>query len=193
MHSWTTFYWANWMAWAPITALFLGRISYGYTVRQFMLFNWLIPAGFGIVWMSIFSGTSLYFELYEKMGLVKVLNANGPDIIIYKIFDNLPFANVLSILFLLTVFISYVTAADSNTEAMSAISTVGISPESSEPPKFIKYLWGFLIGLVAWIMVSYAGVDAVKILSNLGGLPSLFLMVLLCIVLIKLLLTKQRN
>ena len=193
MHSWTTFYWANWMAWAPITALFLGRISYGYTVRQFILFNWIIPAGFGIIWMSIFSGTSLYFEIKENLGLVDILNEKGPEVIIYQIFNNLPFARGLTILFLLTLFISYVTAADSNTEAMSAVSSKGITPESSNPPRFIKYLWGFIIGMVAWVMVSYAGVDGVKMLSNLGGLPSLFLMVILCLVLLKYLFVRQQN
>ncbi len=39
--SWTVFYWAVWMAWAPITACFLGRISYGRTVREFMLVNFI--------------------------------------------------------------------------------------------------------------------------------------------------------
>ena len=192
MHSWTTFYWANWMAWAPITALFLGRISYGYTVRQFILFNWLLPACFGIIWMSIFSGTSLYLEIYENAHLIEVLNAKGPDVIIYQLFDHLPMAKALTGLFLFTVFLSYVTAADSNTEAMSAISTKGITPESSNPPKFIKYSWGIIIGLVAWVMISYSGVDGVKMLSNLGGLPSLFLMVLLCLLVIRLLITKGK-
>lgn len=193
MHSWTTFYWANWMAWAPITALFLGRISYGYTVRQFILYNWLIPAGFGILWISIFSGTSLYLEIHEKMDLLQALNELGPDVIIYKIFDHLPLAKVLSGVFLFTVFLSYVTAADSNTEAMSSISTRGINPEASNPPKFIKFSWGILVGLVAWVMVSYSGVEGVKMLSNLGGLPSLFLMVLLCFLTIKLLLSGKLN
>jgi len=115
MHSWTTFYWANWMAWAPITALFLGRISYGYSVRQFILFNWLIPASFGILWMSVFSGTSLFLEIHENKELVLLLNEKGPDAIVYRLFEHLPFAKVLSGLFLFTVFLSYVTVADSNT------------------------------------------------------------------------------
>lgn len=191
MHSWTTFYWANWMAWAPITALFLGRISIGYTVRQFILFNWLMPAGFGIIWMSIFSGTSLYLEIHENANLIQVLNEKGPDAIIYKLFDHLPMAKTVSGLFLFTVFLSYVTAADSNTEAMSAISVKCVTPESSSPPRFIKYLWGILIGLVAWVMISYSGVEGVKMLSNLGGLPSLFLMVMLCVLVFKMLFTKK--
>ena len=153
----------------------------------------MIPAGFGILWISIFSGTSLYLEIHEKTGLLQALNEFGPDVIIYKIFDHLPLAKLLSGVFLFTVFLSYVTAADSNTEAMSSISTRGINPEDSSPPKFVKFSWGILVGLVAWIMVSYSGVEGVKMLSNLGGLPSLFLMVLLCFLTIKLLLIRKSS
>ena len=30
-HSWTVFYWSVWFAWAPVSALFLGKIGRGYT------------------------------------------------------------------------------------------------------------------------------------------------------------------
>ena len=41
---WTIYFFANWLAWAPVTALFLGRIAVGYTVREFLLFNLVLPA-----------------------------------------------------------------------------------------------------------------------------------------------------
>jgi len=56
---WTIFYWAVWLAWAPVTACFLGRIAYGRTVREFMLVNFILPSIFAITWMTIFGGTSL--------------------------------------------------------------------------------------------------------------------------------------
>lgn len=175
-HSWTTFYWANWMAWAPVTALFLGRIAYGRTVRQFLLFNWIFPALFGIAWMAIYSGSTLHAEMEQDAGMQAVLNDVGPEAIVYRLFEQMPGSTVLTIVFLLAIFISYVTAADSNTEAMSGLSTAGISPESPDPPVVIKFVWGATIGLVAWVMISYAGIDGVKMLSNLGGLPALFLL-----------------
>lgn len=180
-NSWTTFYWANWMAWAPITALFLGRISYGYTVRQFILFNWLLPAAFGIMWMSIFSGTSIYHELHNTLPLSKTLNNSGPESIMYSIVSLFPLSGLFIFVFLISMYISYVTAADSNTLAMSGLSSTGISPESPAPPNYIKYTWGIIVGLVAWVMVSFAGIDGIKMLSNLGGLPALLLLVLCCI------------
>lgn len=42
----------------------------------------------------------------------------------------------------------------------------------------IKVLWETIIGLVAWIMVSIAGVAGVTSLSNLGGLPAT--LIILC-------------
>ena len=173
---WTTFYWANWMAWAPVTALFLGRIAYGRTVREFLLINWILPAVFGILWMSIFGGTALHLETSGTADLVGALKDSGPESIIYEIFNALPWPQLLSVIFLLTMFISYVTAADSNTEAMAGLSSTGVSPESPNPPVYIKFVWGITVGLVAWIMVSAAGIDGIKMLSNLGGLPALLLL-----------------
>ena len=188
--SWTTFYWANWLAWAPITALFLGRLSYGYTVRQFLVFNWLFPALFGVLWMSIFSGATLHLEL-EGLNLTALLNSQGPESVIYRVFEEFPLQPFIAGLFLLTAFLSYVTAADSNTEAMGGISSTGISPESPSPPISIKIIWGITIGAVAYIMISMAGIDGIKMLSNLGGLPSLFLIVAVNIGLIYLLISKK--
>ncbi len=185
-HSWTTFYWANWMAWAPVTALFLGRIAYGYTVRQFIIFNWFIPSLFGIFWMSIFSGTSIYYQQKGGLNLSGILQTNGPEAIIYQILERYPFAIVLVLLFLISMLISYVTAADSNTEAMSGISTEGLSPDNPNPPNYIKYLWGIVVGAVAWVMITFSGIDGVKMLSNLGGLPALFLLILCCVGMVRL-------
>jgi choline-glycine betaine transporter len=172
--SWTTFYWANWLAWAPITALFLGRLGYGYTVRQFLTVNWILPSLFGIFWMSVFSGTALHLELTGTK-LSELTGANNPEGVVYALFDQLPLSKLLAAVFLFTAFLSYVTAADSNTEAMGGISSTGISPTSPTPPVLIKVVWGVTIGTVAFLMVKLAGIDGIKMLSNLGGLPALFL------------------
>ena len=41
----------------------------------------------------------------------------------------------------------------------------------------IKIVWGVIVGLTAWIMVSFIGLDGIRISSNLGGFPTLFLLV----------------
>lgn len=171
--SWSTFYWANWLAWTPVTALFLGRLSYGYTVRDFIKFNLLFPSAFSFFWMTIFGGTALFYA--EELGLYEILQEQGGENILYVVFDQFPLAKIVGIGFLLIAFLSYVTAADSNISAVGGISSEGITPESPEPALAIKVVWGVSIGLISWIMVAFAGIDGIKMTSTLGGFPALLL------------------
>ena len=191
IQSWTVFYWANWLAWTPVTALFLGRIAVGYTVRDFIHFNLLLPALFGACWMGIFGGTTLSFDQNYDGAMHQALLDGGPQAIIYELLGKLPLPLLSSFLMLLAIFISYVTAADSNTSAMTGMSVEGVSPETQEAPLGMKVIWGTLVGLISWVMISFAGIDGVKMISNLGGLPALFLLLLVGAGLVKLWLKKD--
>lgn len=186
-NSWTIFYWANWLAWTPITALFLGRLAIGYTVKDFIRFNLLYPSLFGCFWMMVFSGTAIYYDFVADSGAMNaVLQDGGAENVIYALFQRLPIAPIISGIFLLIAFLSYVTAADSNTTAMGGISVKGISLENPEPPLLIKIVWGATVGVIAWVMVAFAGIDGIKMASNLGGFPALFLIIAVAFSLIKL-------
>jgi choline-glycine betaine transporter len=192
--SWTIFYWGNWLAWTPVTALFLGRISIGYTVKQFIQFNLLMPSLFACLWMMVFSGSALYFDSMEANSpLYALLNlAGGSSRIVYAISNRLPLTTLISYTFLGVSFLSYVTAADSNTTAMSSISSGQLSKENAEPALFIKIIWGVIIGLIAWTMVAFSGegstqgLDGIKMLSNIGGFPVLFFVILVAMSMAKL-------
>ena len=182
--SWSIFYWANWMAWAPISALFLGKIARGYTVRQFMLINLIAPSLFSIVYVSVFSGTTIKIDMDTGGSLYQLLNDSGAGSVIYALFDELPFSTLTSIVFLLIAFLSFVTAADSNTEAISQLCSTesqaamaGDIDENTRSRLIMKIIWGATIGAVAWIMTAFVGIDGIKMLSNLGGVPALFIVI----------------
>ncbi len=187
-NDWTVFYWANWLAWTPITALFLGRLGLGYSVRMFIRMNLLYPSFFAIVWICIFSGNTLILNSRTNNFFTESLQANGPESAIYSLLNQLPAPAISSLLFIALAFLSYVTAADSNTSAMSALCTKGINPLQPEAPTWLKIIWGIFIGLMAWIMIAYAGIDGVRISSVLGGFPVLVLMLFMIWVSIKLIL-----
>jgi choline-glycine betaine transporter len=174
---WTIFNWANWFAWAPVTALFLGRLAVGYTVRGFILFNLLLPALFGAVWMIIIAGTTITLDQQSGGEFYALLTSVGPDPLLYRLFSDL--GGGLPVLFLLiaAIFLSYVTAADSNISAMSALSTHGISPETPEAPLSVKIIWGLAVGLVATTLVTSSGIDGIRMMSVLGGFPALFVII----------------
>lgn len=172
---WTNFYWANWLAWAPVTSLFLGRISVGYTVREFISTTMLWPSVFAIVWMSIFGGMSLFLDI-NNAGVMKAsLDANGAESVVYKLFEYLPFAQVLIIVFAGLSFLSFVTGADANTEAIAALCEDRKADDTEGTGLALKVIWGTMIGFIAWFMVSTSGIGGIKMLSNLGGFPALFI------------------
>lgn len=172
---------ANWFSWAAITALFLGRIAYGYTIKAFILMNFVAPALVGIIWMSIFSGTAI--SMNSKLG--DILVNQGPESVLYAMFAELPLSVIVIPVYLIVVFLSMVTASDSNMTAMGGISSTGISPSSPEPGIGIKVVWGVTVGLVAWVMISFAKIDGIKMLSNLGGAPAVIIELLVVFGLIK--------
>ncbi|WP_156811967.1 BCCT family transporter [Robiginitomaculum antarcticum] len=187
LNSWTVFYWANWLAWAPLTAMFLGKISRGYTVREYVFVNFFAPALFSILWMTIFGGTSLNVESNNPGFLKDVLDTDGPDQVLFAVIDFLPLAIPVAILFIIVSFISYVTAADSNMEVMAALCVKDKTPDPAAGSRIgIKFIWASLVGIAAWVMTSLSGIDGVKMMSNLGGLPALFIVILFNITLIML-------
>ena len=177
-HAWTTFYWANWYAWAPITALFLGRLARGYTVRRFIEVNLVATSVFGAFWMVAFGGTALVLDGQSGGVLSATLATSGPEAVAYALLGELPGVRVTAALFLLLVFLSYVTAADSNVSAMSALCMRDIGPDSAEAPVAIKLLWGVVIGITSWVLVSFAGLDGIRLISTLGGFPAMGLLIL---------------
>jgi len=74
-----------------------------------------------------------------------------------------------------------VTAADSNTDAMSRLCTKSShhSHEKAETSSIkMKLIWGATIGTIAWVMVSFANVDGSKMMTSVGGLPALLIIML---------------
>lgn len=191
-YDWSTFNFAMWMAWAPMTALFLGKIAVGRTVREFLLVNWLLPALFCLTWMGIFGGTTLDFATSNPDVYKDLFLNSGPESIIYKVFEDLGYFKVFAQLFILGIFISYVTAADSSTDALASIS---MSKQDGDPFRSdanLKVIWGVLIGFLSWVMITYSGIDGVRILSVIGGLPALFFLLLVSVCLLMILISPKK-
>lgn len=195
--NWTFFYWCNWLAWAPVTALFLGRISYGYTVRETILTNLILPSVFAWVWMAIFGGWALDTDIQSSGEIFQLVKQVGVEKALYALFGKLSVGAVLNTgaiaLVVITAFLAYVTSAEANTSAMAAMSTKGISPENPEAPMSVKIMWGICIGLTSGVMISYKGIDGIKTLSILGGVPSFFLIMLILGSLLKFILAELKR
>lgn len=173
--SWTVFYAGSWGSWAPISACFLARLGVGYKVKDLIKINFGIPILFNIVWSGVFSNLAINYQLTGKLDLISILNNEGAEATIYAIFREMPGAKLLVVLFLAALLLSMITAMDSTTNSIAALSTTGISPEEQEAPVFLKVMWGMIFAVLSYIMLTIAGIDGIKLVSNLGGLPNIFI------------------
>src|ERR687897_814046 len=61
--TWTVFYWAWWIAWAPFVGTFIARISRGRTIREFVFGVILAPSVVSFVWFAILGGSAIDLQL----------------------------------------------------------------------------------------------------------------------------------
>jgi len=183
---WTIFYWANWMAFAPIVGLFLARLARGRTIREFIAVNTIAPAVFGMVWFAVFGGAGIHAQLNELVDIAGLMGEHGTEYAFFAFFEIFPMSDILSLVFIIMVGISFVTLADSMTSTVAMVSTTGIKKDDTEEaPVPLKLIWGIVIGVAAVVMITYAGVDGFKMLSDLAGFPIMFIIILTAASLVK--------
>ena len=122
LRDWTTFYWAWWIAWSPFVGMFIARISYGRTVREFVIWVLLIPTVIGLVWMSTFGGTALD-QLFTD-GYRGVADS-VPELALFKMLEQLPFTEIVSGISVILIAIFFITSADSGSLVMDIITAGG--------------------------------------------------------------------
>ena len=180
---WTLFDWTSWINYAPVMALFLAKIAYGRTVREFMIINWILPSIFGMVWFSVWGGTALNWQMTGAVDLVSILIENGSTASVWGFLENLPFglATILVPVVMVTLLLSFCTAADSVTHTLASLCATS-DRSSDEAPNSLKLAWGLVIGSVSVIMGAFAGgvrgVDGVRQLSALGATVTFLVFVL---------------
>ncbi|WP_197409294.1 MULTISPECIES: BCCT family transporter [Microbulbifer] len=172
---WTTAFYASWFAWAPLSCLFLGKIARGYTVRQFILVNLFLPSVFGVLWFTVFGGAALFFDGQSGGDMYAVYRESGLAAMAYRLFEFLPGSTLLGVVFIFGCFISFITATDSNTDAIGGLCMQSVTAEHMGSPFGVKLLWGTVIGIVGWCSATFLGADGIKMLSNLAGLPGVLI------------------
>lgn len=173
---WTTFYWFSWMAWAPTSGAFMGRIAKGRTVKQMLGMYVLVGAAISGFWMIIVSGTALWVNHSGMADLGAAYDA-GVENVPYEMLASFPGGAIVIPVFVLLIFLSTVTACDSNALVMAGISTKGISPDHPDAPNWLKIIWTVIAMGVGYIMIAAVGVDGVKIIANFGGMFAALIMI----------------
>ena len=178
LHGWTTFYWAWWISWSPFVGMFIARVSYGRTVREFITWVLIIPTIIGILWMSNFGGTALDQLLSD--GYRGVADA-VPELALFKMLERLPFTGFVSTVSVFLIAIFFVTSADSGSLVMDIITAGG----KMDAPVQQRVFWCVLAGLVATALMLGGGMASLQALTISIGLPFGVVLLIMCAGLIK--------
>ncbi len=190
---WTINYWSFMIAYTPLIGMFLAKIAQGRTLKEFTLYNFLLPGGFGLLWFGIFGSASIHYET-NGGGIWDSMQELGTESAVFAFFENLPLSNILSALFMVTAFLSVVTLADSMTTTISSLTIKAKNAATVEPPATIKIFWGVVMSALALINIITAnnvgevsGINATKQLAIVCAFPLLFVVVAMIVSTVKML------
>lgn len=180
LSSWTVYYWAWWIAWAPFVGSFIARISRGRTIRQFVAGVLLVPAFGSFCWFAIFGGTALNMQISGLADLTAQVTADISTGV-FAMYQHITLGQIMSAIMLVLICTFFITSANSSTFVLSMYSTEGIL----DPPKGRMVVWGVLQAAFAFVLLLTGGLKALQIASITAAGPFSVIMVLACICLWK--------
>lgn len=183
LDSWTIFYWAWWIAWAPFVGQFVARVSKGRTIREFILAVSLLPAGFSVIWIGIYGGAAFNLNAQSGGALQTAIQADYTTglFALLKQLPLYPFTAVLAILLIVACFIG---AANSATYVLSMLTSGG----NMDPDKKLRAGWGIAQGAVTIMLIIVSGTSALKTLqtaSIAAAFPFMLIMLVMCVSIFK--------
>jgi BCCT family betaine/carnitine transporter len=158
--------------------MFIARVSYGRTVREYITWVLIIPTVIGIVWMSTFGGTALDQLLTDGY---RGVADSVPELALFRMLEQLPFTEFVSTISVFLIAIFFVTSADSGALVMDIITAGG----KLDAPVKQRVFWCVLAGLVAVALMLGGGIASLQALTISIGLPFGLVLLIMCIGLLK--------
>ncbi|CAM4016265.1 BCCT family transporter [Helcobacillus massiliensis] len=187
LSTWTTFYWAWWVSWAPFVGVFTAKISKGRTVRQFVIGVLTIPSTIIVLAFTILGGTSIYLQRHngERIAPGNDIDAlPKPEDIFFAVLDQLPGAQFVAPIVIVMLAVFFITTSDSASLVNSQLSQKG----NPNPNRWVTAFWAILMAGIAVVILLMAGKDALQGLQNLitiTALPFAVVLVLMAVALFK--------
>lgn len=168
--AWTLFYWAWWIAYAPLMALFFGRISRGRTIRRTVLgiMTWG-PLGC-LSFMAVCGGYALHLELTGALPVAEILAEHGNARAVAAIIAAMPAGPLVTAVFTVLSFIFLATTLDSVAYVLASISMRDL-PGDVEPDRRLRLVWAFALAFVAVGLLVVDGLATVQATSVITALP----------------------
>ena len=175
--NWSVFYWAWWLALAPMIGTFIINVSNNKSLRQ-IIFGTIFIGSFGCIFsMMILSNLSisLFESGYINSPIIIENNLMSKEELVVKTISSLNY-NYLLIAFSIILIIFLCTTYDSATYVLASASMKDASMESS---KSLRVLFAILLVVQPTLLMYLNGVDSFKWIMVIFSIPLLFIYLML--------------
>ena len=176
--SWTVFYWAWWIAYAPFMGLFVARISRGRTIREVIFAN-LVWGSLGC-WMffATFGNTALHGELTGKVPVIQIMNDVSPQAAIVAVVEAMPMGGFILVLFVAMCFIYSATTLQASAYTIASVASRDLVAGEAEPLRWNRLFWALALGSVAVALMYLGGLKPLQTAALIVALPLILVIAL---------------
>ncbi|MBZ9538770.1 BCCT family transporter, partial [Modicisalibacter tunisiensis] len=160
MQWWTVFFFAWFIGYGPLMAIFVARISRGRSVREMILAVAVLAPIATTVWFTLLGGSGIHYQLTGAIDLTEALNNFQFDVATLTVAQALPGGTLMAMAILLLTTIFVATTGDSMSYAIAVVGS-----GHDEPNPLIRAFWGIAMALMAAILL-YMGSGQISVLQQ---------------------------
>ncbi|MDW3864984.1 BCCT family transporter [Staphylococcus saprophyticus] len=178
---WTIFYWSWWIVYAPFIGLFIARISKGRTLKEVVLGTIIYGTLGCMLFFGIFGNYAVFLQISGQFDMIQNLNTHGTEATIIEVLHQLPFHNIIIVLFMLSAVLFLATTFDSGSYILAAASQKKVI---GEPLKANRLYWAFALCLLPFALMLVGGEKALEVLKTaalLASVPVLVVFVMMMV------------
>jgi BCCT family betaine/carnitine transporter len=176
--TWTVFYWAWWIAYAPFMGLFVARISRGRRIREVVSANLIWGSAGCWLFFALFGNTAMHDELNGVVPVIQIMNDVSPQAAIVAVVNALPMGTMMLLLFLAMAFIYSATTLQASAYTIASVASKDLRAGESEPLRWNRLFWALALGGMAVALMYLGGLKPLQTASLVVAFPLMFIIAL---------------
>jgi len=184
VESWTVFYWAWWIAYAPYIGIFVTRISRGRTIRQVITGMMIFGSLGSWVFYMIIGNYAMYLELMGTVDFTGIMKTVNGSAAIVATLETLPLTGIVIGVFSAIAIIFAATTYDSASYTLASSATLNLKA-GDDPARWHRAFWAFAFGLMPVALMYIGGLQVMQVIVLIASLPILIIGVFMSIGLVR--------
>ncbi|MCP1315933.1 MULTISPECIES: BCCT family transporter, partial [unclassified Halomonas] len=174
--SWTIFYWAWWLVFAPTVGLFIARISKGRRIKTMVAGSMFFGSLGCALFFIILGNYGLYLQLSGALDVIAIMNESSANAAFYAVLGELPLTWLVTLAVVVLLSIFTATTFDSIAYILSSAAEKNLE---EEPGRLHRLFWAFTLSLLPMSLLFLGGLETLQTASIVSGVPLLLIAVLL--------------